>query len=155
MLAFGNILKVKFFIILNDIKFCLYFITFFEVEIVGIKERGQEFPWQCSGNESQLVPMSMWVQSLASFSGLRTWHCHELQCTSQTWIRSGVAVAKASSCSSDSTSSLGPSICLGYDPKKQASKQTKRTNNWMLLITSSYILLHRKTMPEFPSWLSG
>ena len=30
---------------------------------------------------------------LASFSGLRTWHCHELQHRSQMGLRSEVAVA--------------------------------------------------------------
>ena len=25
-------------------------------------------------------------------SGLRIWHCHELWCSSQMWLRSGVAV---------------------------------------------------------------
>ena len=33
------------------------------------------------------------VQSLASLSGFWIWHCHELW--SQTWLRSGVAVALA------------------------------------------------------------
>ena len=37
--------------------------------------------------------MRLWVQSLASFSGLRIWHCHELWCRSQMQLRSRVAVA--------------------------------------------------------------
>ena len=37
--------------------------------------------------------LSLWVQSLASLSGLRAWHCHELWCGSQTWLGSGIAMA--------------------------------------------------------------
>ena len=39
--------------------------------------------------------MNFQVWSLASFSGLRIWHCHELSCRLQTWLGSGVAVAVA------------------------------------------------------------
>ena len=48
--------------------------------------------------------MKMWVQFPALLSGLRTQHCCELWCRSQTRLRSRVAVAEAwaSSCSSDS-----------------------------------------------------
>ena len=35
------------------------------------------------------------VPSLASLSGLRIRHCHELWCRSQTWLGSSVAVAVA------------------------------------------------------------
>ena len=43
------------------------------------------------------------VQSLASLNGLRTQNCRDLWCSSQTQLGSGiaVAVAEASSCSSD------------------------------------------------------
>ena len=69
---------------------------------------------------AQLVSVRMWVRSLASLSGLRIRHDRELWCRSQRWLRSCVAVAvvQVSSCSSDSTPSLGISICLGYGPKK-------------------------------------
>ena len=40
----------------------------------------------------QLGTMRLRVQFLASLSGLRTWHCHELWCRLQTWLGSGVAV---------------------------------------------------------------
>ena len=33
--------------------------------------------------QTQLVSMKIWVQSLASISGLRIWHCLELCCKSQ------------------------------------------------------------------------
>ena len=35
------------------------------------------------------------IQSLASLSGLRIWHCHELWCRLQTRLESCVAVALA------------------------------------------------------------
>ena len=41
---------------------------------------------------TRLVSMRMWVQSLASLSGLRI-HCrHELWCKSRTWLGSGCFV---------------------------------------------------------------
>ena len=69
----------------------------------------------------------MRVQSLASISGLGTWHCRELLCRSQVQLVScmdvamavAVSVAVASRCSSDSTPSLGTSICRTCSPKKQ------------------------------------
>ena len=52
------------------------------------------------------------VQFLASISGLRIQHCCELWYRLPMWLRSCIAVAvvQASSCSSDSTPSLGTSI---------------------------------------------
>ena len=69
----------------------------------------------------------MQVRSLASLSGLRIQHCRELWCRSQAWLGSGVAVAvvEAGCCSSDSTLSLGTSICLWCSPKNSKNKQTK------------------------------
>ena len=72
-----------------------------------------------------LVSMKMRVRSLASLSGLKSWGCHELWCRSQTQLGScfAVDVVWVSSCSSDSTPSLGTSICHGYapPPKKKAA----------------------------------
>ena len=61
------------------------------------------------------------VGSLASLRGLRIWCGHELRCRSQTRLGSRVAVAvgEGSSCSSDSTPSLGTSICLRCGPEKK------------------------------------
>ena len=39
--------------------------------------------------------MRLWIQSLASISGLRSQCCHEMWCRSQAWIGSLVAVAVA------------------------------------------------------------
>ena len=41
----------------------------------------------------RLVSMRMRVLSLASFSGLRIWNCHELWCMSQMRLASQVAMA--------------------------------------------------------------
>ena len=67
----------------------------------------------------ELVTMRLRVRSLASFSGwLRIWHCCELWCRLQTQLEScvSVAVAVAGSYISDSTPSLGTSICHGVWP---------------------------------------
>ena len=84
-------------------------------------------PYVAQWKQIWLGTMRLWVQSLASFSGLRIWQCHELWCTSQMWPRSGVtvAVAVSSSCSSDSTPSLGTSICCGFSPKKEKKKKSQ------------------------------
>ena len=42
-----------------------------------------------------LASMRMQAQSLASLSGLRIWHCHELWYRSQMQLGSGIAVALA------------------------------------------------------------
>ena len=58
-------------------------------------------------------------------SGLRTQHCHELWCRSQTQLGSGIAVAvvQASSHSSDWTPSLGIPYALGGALKKKKKKK--------------------------------
>ena len=62
------------------------------------------------------------VQSLALLSGLRIQCCCEVCYRSQTWLGSCAAVAKSGSYSSDSTPSLGTSICSGCGPKKAKDK---------------------------------
>ena len=58
-------------------------------------------------------------------SGLRIQRCGETWCRSWNWLGSGtaVAVAQAGSFSSDSTPSLGSSICRRCGPKKQKKKK--------------------------------
>ena len=77
------------------------------------------------GKLIRLVSMRMRVQSLALLSGLRIWHCRELWCRSQTWLgfRVAVAVVSALSYSSDSTPSLGTSMCRTCGPKKQRKEK--------------------------------
>ena len=71
-----------------------------------------------------LASMRTQVQSLASLSGLRIRHRHELWCRSQIqlWSHIAVAVVSASNYSSDLTPSLGTSMCLGCAPKNTPSK---------------------------------
>ena len=70
----------------------------------------------------------MRVPSLDSLGGLRIQCRHELCCWLKMWLRSNVAVAVAmdGSCSSDSTPSLGTSICHGCSLKKQKKKRKKK-----------------------------
>ena len=77
-----------------------------------------------------LASMRTWVRSLASISGLRIPHCHELWCRSQTRLGSRVAVAvvQDGSYSSDLTPSLGTSICHGNGPRKGRKTKNKQTN---------------------------
>ena len=60
------------------------------------------------------------VGSLASLDGLSIWHYRELWYRSQTWLGSGIAVAVAGGCGSDSAPSLGPSVC---GPRKEGRKE--------------------------------
>ena len=66
-----------------------------------------QWKWICRAS------MRTQVQHLASLRGLRIRHCHELWCKLQMRLGSGVAVAvlEAGSWSSDSTPSLGTSMC--------------------------------------------
>mgnify|MGYP007008973419 CR=1 FL=1 len=66
----------------------------------------------------------IWLASLASRSGLRSWYCPELWCRSQTWPASGVAVAawRLQLQFSPSTPSLGTSICRGCRPQNQIQR---------------------------------
>ena len=67
---------------------------------------------------------------MASLSGSGIWYCHELL---QMQLRShiAVAVAQAGSCSSNSTPSLGTSICLtGAVLKKKQKKKSTNNKCW-------------------------
>ena len=52
-----------------------------------------EFLLWLSGLRAQQSVRRVKIWPLASLSGLRIRHCHELQCRCQMWLRSGVAVA--------------------------------------------------------------
>ena len=77
--------------------------------------------------------MRTWVQSLASLSQLRTPHCHDLWCRSQTWLGSHMAVAQAGGCSSESTPRLGTSMCHGCGLKKTKDKRQKKKKHLSVL----------------------
>ena len=76
----------------------------------------------------QLGAMRLRVRPLASLSGSRIRCCRELGCGSQTLLGSRVAVAlvQAGSYSSDSTPSLGTSMCRERGPKETKKKKTKQ-----------------------------
>ena len=86
-----------------------------------VKSSSLEFPSWLSGQRIRLGTMRLRVRSLALLHGLRIWGCRELWCRSQTRLGSCVAAAvvQAISCSFNSTSSLGTSMCLRCCPKKQ------------------------------------
>ena len=75
----------------------------------------------CSTAETNPNSMRIRVQPLALLSGSGIQNCHKLWCKSQTWLgpHVAVAVAQAGSYSSDSTPSLGTSICCGCGPKEK------------------------------------
>jgi len=56
---------------------------------------GEGTPVVAQRKRIQLTTRRLWVRSPASLSGLRIQRCHELWCRSQTWLRSGTAVAMA------------------------------------------------------------
>ena len=76
------------------------------------------------------------VRSLALLSVLRIQHCHELWCRLQMQLGSGVAVAVvyAGSYSSDSTPSMGTSICHRCSPKAAgvALKRQKKKKKYYI-----------------------
>ena len=66
----------------------------FKLKMTKIK-RQKRIPPVVQQKQTWPVSMRIWVWSLASLSGLRIKHCHELWYRSQTWLRSGIAVAIA------------------------------------------------------------
>ena len=93
----------------------------------------------------QLVSVRIRVRSLASLSGSGICRCHELWCRLQKQLRSFVAVAVTVSCSSDSTPSLGTSICYRSSPKKKKEKKKNRHDYIMLLLSNNWLLTTCKT----------
>ena len=86
----------------------------------------REFPLWLIGQQTQLASMrKLFYPWLALLGGLRIWHCSELCCRLQTWLGScvPVAVAQASSCSSDQSPSLGTSTCHRCSSKKKKKKK--------------------------------
>jgi len=73
---------------------------------------------------------------------LRIWLCRELWCRSQMRLGYRAAVAQASSCSSDSASSLGTSTCLRCSPKNRKKKKKKKKRKEI----ASQICFHWATM---------
>ena len=93
--------------------------------VCGIWNMAQRIPVMAQWKPIRLGTMRLWVQFLASLSGLRIWHWRELRCRLQMQLGSGVAVAVAGSYSSNWTPSLGTSICCGHGPKKDKKLKLK------------------------------
>ena len=87
-----------------------------------------------------LASMRTQVWFPASLSGLRIWYCRQLWCRLQTRFRSwvAVAVAQARSYSSDSTSSLGTSICPKKTKKQNKAKHKPPNKQNAYLDDASY-----------------
>ena len=88
----------------------------------GVKKQELlEFLSWLSGNESNIH------EDAGSFPGPAQWiwGCRELQCGLQMQLKSRIAVAvvQASSCSSNSSPSLGTFICLEFGCKKTKTKK--------------------------------
>ena len=87
-------------------------------------------------NATTGVPIAaQWIKNLTSthedvglIPSLAPWvkdsACCKLWCRVHVQLGSGVAVAQASSCISDSTPSLGTSICHRFGPKRQSISQS-------------------------------
>ena len=124
-------------------------------------------------NEIWLRTMRLQVWSLASLSGLRIWSCCELWCRLQMQLGPGVAaaVAQARSWNSDSTPSLGTSMChrCGLKKKKikknntnvllgQPSKATElksKINTWNISKVISFFhnkVIHNKMKRQLMDW---
>ena len=82
--------------------------------------------------QTQLVSMRMQVQSLASLSGSRIWHCHELWCRSQTWLGSHIAVAVVQLAAAALIRPLAQKLpyAAGTALKKKRRKRKKKVSKW-------------------------
>ena len=93
------------------------------------------------------------VRSLASLGGFRIQHCRELWGRSQMWLGSHVAVPVvwAVSCSSDSTPSLGTSICCGCGPKTTHTQKKTKKRNIIIENTGFHFTQECNNLSKFPS----
>ena len=111
----------------------------------------------------QLGTTRLRVWSLASLSGLRIWCCRELWSRSQTWLRSGIAVALAGSNSSDLTLACWTSICHRCGPKKTKEDKKEKENRAnktfgdiaKAVLTEKFVALNAYTEKEENSRISN
>ena len=91
----------------------------------GIKTASSGVPLEAPQRQVQLGTMRLRIQSLASLSGLRIWHCCGLLCRLQMRLRSGIAVVVtwAGGYSSNWTPSLGTSCAVGVALKSKKKKK--------------------------------
>ena len=117
------------------------------LSILSVKCAGD--PVVAQWKRIRLGTMRFLVRSLASLSGLRIRHCHEMWCRSKTWLRSGaaVALAQARSNSSDSTPSPGTSMCLAGAALKKKDKIKinvplhRRTPNSLSILLLPFLII--------------
>ena len=114
---------IKFWSLYIQPQFIIYFIIlYYNLIIVGrviqnlsFSRDREEFLQWLSGLKPDVVSVKMQVLSLPSLSKLRIQHCCKLLLGSSV----------ADTCSSDSASILGTSICHRYGPKKKKKKNKK------------------------------
>ena len=81
--------------------------------------------------------MRMWVQSLASLSGLRIWHCHELWYRSQTQPRFSVAVRRPAAVDPirnlawKHPHAMGGALKKRQNPKQVIHQREFNIGNWL------------------------
>ena len=108
------------------------------------KKPNREFPLWLSGLRTWLVPVRMWVWSLAFLSGLRSWRCRELWYRLQTQLGSMLLWCwRRPAAEAPVTLSLGNSICHECDPKKETEREREREkqNWWKVLVKHTSLFL--------------
>ena len=94
-----------------------------------------------------ILGLIQWVKNLAlplaSFSGLRIWHCRKLWHRSQLQLRSGVVSDAGHACSSNSTPDPRTSTCCRCSHKM---KKKKKERKWIFLL---HIVIHMKQQAVF------
>ena len=86
-------------------------------------------PIMVQGKHIWLVSMGMQIWSLALLKWVKDLALRELWCRSQTWLGSCTvvpAVSKAGRYGSNSTPTLGTSICCGYGSRKKKKRERER-----------------------------
>ena len=91
--------------------------------------------------------LAQWVKDLVLLPWAALWWCRW-----KTWLISGVAVAVASSYSTDQTPNLGTSICCGCTPPQRTPWDGERVNrnegNWMSDMLGFFFGLFLGLLPQ-------
>ena len=102
-------------------------------------------------NGIQIGTMRLQIRSLASLSGLRIWHCHELWCWSQTWLGSGIAVAW------HRPLAIAPITPLAWEPPYAAGatlEKEKRQKKKIVFVCSTCVHMCLFSLNWHFSWVS-
>ena len=92
------------------------------------KERANRVPAVAQRVKNPTLSRRIWVQSLASLSGLRIQRCHELQCRSQMRLQSGIAVAVVQNKATALIRSLAWEPPYAIDGAAKRKKKKEREN---------------------------